>query len=177
MWQFYFSIRGRAANWTVSIIFTLVGAVIDFFGPGIVQPSPDRGSIVLILQILGGVFLGLGLSIFLWMVVDLYLKYRNPEFRDQWYWWGSFIAPMLAAGLFAVPATLAFPVILLVYLLGPGNLLPVDPKDVTSNLLIGLLFTVVGLLTLGLMYLITKSTLKGRPTFQVNKIWSKSFRH
>jgi hypothetical protein len=176
MFQFYISLRGRAANWAVSIIFILVGALIDFYGPGIFQSSSYRAIIVLILQLLGGVFLGLGLSIFLWMAVDLYLKYRNPEFRDRWYWWGSFIAPMMAAGLFAVPATLAFPVILLVYLLGPGSLLPVNANDVTNNLVIGLLFTVFGLLTLGLMYLIAKSMLKGRPTFQKNKILSKTIR-
>ncbi len=176
MFQFYITFKGRTGNWIVSIVFMLVGALIDFYRPSIVQSSPDRGSVLLILHILGGVFLGLGLSIFLWMLVDLYLKYRNPEFRNTWYWWGSLIAPLLAAGFFAIPATLALPVILLLYLLGPGNILPVDPKDVTKNILIGLLFTVIGLLTLSLMYFTAKSMYKGRPTLQINKIKSKRIR-
>ena len=167
MFQFYISIKGRAANWVVSIVFILVGAMIDFYAPTIVQPSPDQGSILLILHILGGIFLGFGLSLFLWMLVDLYLKYRNPEFRNTWYWWGSLIAPLLAAGFFAIPATLAFPVILLLYLLRPGNTLPVDPRDIMKNILLGLLFTVIGLLTLSLMYFTAKSLYKGRPTPQI----------
>jgi hypothetical protein len=172
LFQFYISFSGRAANWIVSIVFIIVGAVIDYFAPAMVQPSPDQGSIILIIHILGGVFLGLGISIFLWMLGDLYFKYRNPEFRILWYWWGGFIAPLLAAGLFAVPASLAFPVTLLIYLFGPGNLLPSNSKDMTNNLLVGFIFTVFGLLTLGLIYLIAKSSYKGRPTLQVNKIKS-----
>lgn len=163
MFRFYIYLRGRPANWVVSIGFMLVGMVIAFYVPTIVQPSQDRHTILTILRILGGVFVGMGALIFLWMVVDLYLKFNHPERRDGWYWWGNFIGPLLAAGLFAVPATCMFPLMLLAYLFSPNILFSANSPDVTNNLVVGLIFSVVGLLSLALMYFVGRSMYRKRP--------------
>jgi hypothetical protein len=163
MFRFYIGIRGRPANWLVSIVFMLVGGVIAFLAPPSVGPTPDRDTIIIILRILGGLFLGMGALIFVWMVGDLYLRFRDPERREVWYWWGSFIGPMLAAGLFAVPATLAFPLMFLAYLLRPNAFFPAGSPDAANNLLVGLIFSVVGLLGLALMYFVGRSIYRSRP--------------
>lgn len=169
MFRFYMGIRGRPANWVVSIVFMLVGGVVAFLGPSIVAPTPDRETTVIILRILGSLFLGMGGLIFVWMVGDLYFKFRYPERRDAWYWWGNFIGPLLAAGLFAVPASLAFPLMFLAYLLRPNAFFPADSPDVANNLLVGLLFSVVGSLTLVFMYFLGRARYRSRPRRQHTK--------
>lgn len=169
MFQFYISIRGRLTNWIVSIVFILVGGLIAVIVPAFLQPSPDRGTVVLILRIFGGVFLGLGLLIYLWMFGDWYLKSRDAEKREKWYWWGSFIMPMIAAGLFAVPSTLAFPLIFYFYLTKPNGLFPAGSVSNSQNLMVGGIFSLAGLLSLALMYFIGKSMLKTRPGRQTSR--------
>ena len=163
MFGFYVRIWGRPANWVVSIVFMLVGAIIFSFVPTILQPSPDRGPVLIILHIFGGIFFGLGSLIFLWMMGDAYFKFRHSPYRDTWYWWGNFIGPLLAAGLFAVPATFTFPLMLLAYLFSPNIFFPANSPDVTNNLVVGLIFSVVGLLSLTLMYFVGRSMYKKRP--------------
>jgi hypothetical protein len=97
------------------------------------------------------------------MVGDLYLKFWQPEYRDAWYWWGNFIGPLLAVGLFAVPATLAFPLLLVAYLLRPNVFFPASSPDVANNLIVGLIFSVIGCLCLALMYFVGRSRSRHRP--------------
>ena len=61
MFGFQINIRGRTANWIGSIVFILLGSLIAFYLPTMVQPNADRNSLLLILRIFGGVFAGLGL--------------------------------------------------------------------------------------------------------------------
>lgn len=168
MFQFYTNIRDKLANWIVSIVFILVGGLIAVVVPALLRPSPDRETVVLILRILGGIFLGLGLLIYVWMLGDWYLNSRDQETREKWYWWGNFLLPMLAAGLFAVPSTLAFPVIYFFYLSRPNGLFPAGSPAGSQNLMIGGIFSVAGLLTLALMYFIGKAVLKSRPGRQAS---------
>ena len=164
MFGFQINIRGRTANWIGSIIFILLGSVIVLFLPTIVQPTADRNSLLLILRIFGGVFAGLGLLILLWMLGDLYFKYKSPQYRQVWYWWGNFlIATLLPVGLFAVPATLAFPILFLAYLLAPNALFPAGFPDVANNLIVGLIFSVVGILALAGMFFVGRSMYRNRP--------------
>jgi hypothetical protein len=163
MFRFYIVIRGRLADWAVSIVFMLVGAVVAFFLPAIARPSADRATVVTLIRVVGGVFLGLGTLIFLWMVGDLYFNFRHPEHRDTWYWWGNFVGPLLAAGLFAVPATLALPLMALAYVLRPNAFFPPNSPDAANNLIVGAIFSAVGLLGLALMGLVGRSTYRKRP--------------
>jgi hypothetical protein len=169
MFRFYIWFTGRPAYWIASIVFMLVGGVIWFVVPFSVELDPDRDTIIIILRMLGGLFLGMGALVFVWMVGDLYFKFRHPERREAWYWWGNFIGPMLAAGLFAVPATLACPLMFLAYLLRPNAFFPAGSPDVANNLLVGLIFSVVGLLGLALMYFVGRSIYKSRPRWRHSK--------
>jgi hypothetical protein len=166
MFRFYIVIRGRLADWAVSIVFMLVGAVVAFFLPAIVRPSADRDTVVTLIRVVGGVFLGLGTLIFLWMVGDLYFKFRHPEHRDTWYWWGNFVGPLVAAGLFAVPATLALPLMALAYVLRPNAFFPPNSPDAANNLIVGAIFSAIGLLGLALMGLVGRSMYRKRPRRQ-----------
>jgi hypothetical protein len=161
--RFYVVIRGRPAEWVVSIVFMLVGAIVAFFLPAIVRPSADRDTAVTLIRVVGGVFLGLGTLIFLWMVGDLYFKFRHPEYRETWYWWGNFVGPLVAAGLFAVPATLALPLMALAYALRPNAFFPPNSPDAANNLVVGAIFSAVGLLCLALMGLVGRSMYRKRP--------------
>ena len=163
MFRFYVNLRERPATWGMSIIFIIVGGIIFFFLPAIVGSGPDRNIALWLIRILGGVFLGLGGLTFLWLAGDLYLKYRHSEQRENWYWWGSFVGPLLAAGLFAVPATLMFPLMLLAYLFSPNLFFPANSPNVANNLVVGLIFSVAGLLSLGLMYLVGRTMYRKRP--------------
>jgi hypothetical protein len=166
MFRFYIVIRGRLADWAVSIVFMLVGAVVAFFLPAIVRPSADRDTVVTLIRVVGGVFLGLGTLIFLWMVGDQYFKFRHPEHRDTWYWWGNFVGPLVAAGLFAVPATLALPLMALAYVLRPNAFFPPNSPDAANNLIVGAIFSAIGLLGLALMGLVGRSMYRKRPRRQ-----------
>jgi hypothetical protein len=163
MFRFYVVIWGRLADWAVSIVFMLVGGAIAFLLPAIVRPSADRDIVVTLVRVVGGVFLGLGTLIFLWMVGDLYLKFRHPEHRDSWYWWGNFVGPLLATGLFAVPATLALPLMALAYALRPNALFPPNSPDPANNLIVGAIFSATGLLGLALIGLVGRSMYRRRP--------------
>jgi hypothetical protein len=166
MFRFYIVIRGRLADWAVSIVFMLVGAVVAFFLPAIVRPSADRDTAVTLIRVVGGVFLGLGTLILLWMVGDLYFRFRHSEYRDTWYWWGNFVGPLVAAGLFAVPATLALPLMALAYVFRPNAFFPPNSPDAANNLIVGAIFSAVGLLGLALMGLVGRSMYRKRPRRQ-----------
>jgi hypothetical protein len=140
----------------------LAGAIIAFYLPAIVRSSPDRGTAVTLIRVVGGVFLGLGMLIFLWMVGDLYLKFRHPERRDAWYWWGNFVGPLAAAGLFAVPATLALPLMALAYALRPNAFFPPNSPGAGNNLIVGAIFSAAGLLGLALMVVVGRATYRNR---------------
>jgi hypothetical protein len=164
MFGFQINIRGRTANWIGSIVFILLGSLIAFYLPTMVQPNADRNSLLLILRNFGGVFAGLGLLTLVWMLGDLYFKYKSPEYRQVWYWWGNFlIATLLPVGIFAVPASLAFPILFLAYLFAPNALFPAGSPDVANNLIVGLIFSVVGMLALAGMFFVARSMYRNRP--------------
>lgn len=163
LWGFYVYVTGRPASWIVSIVFIVVGFLIAFFLPSAFRSGQDATVAGLLVRVLGGVFLVLGLLILCWMLADLYLSIKNPDIREAWYWWGNFLVGLLAAGLFAVPSTLAFPVILLFYLTRPNGLFPAGSTDPLNNLGVGFLFSLLGLLSLAMILLIARPLYAQRP--------------
>ncbi len=163
LFRFWISVTGRPAAWIVSVVFILVGAVITIFLPPMVEPSRDRETIIVLLRLLGGVFFCLGVAVFLWMLADWYLGRVDSPLRERWFWWGNFLAGMISAGLFSIPATLMFPAMLAAYLLRPNALFPNDQTDVANNLWVGAIFSVFGTLGLGMMYLVGRDYYRNRP--------------
>jgi hypothetical protein len=162
-WSWSIWVGGKPGSWMVGIVFSAVGALIAFWMPSFIQPSPDRPTALLIVHILSGIFLGLGLIILAYMGIDLYLGWRRPEAREIWYYWASAVGPLLAASLFAVPASLAFPALLVVYLLRPNAIFPAGSSQATGNLLIGLLFSALGAGSLLLIYVLARNLYRNRP--------------
>lgn len=162
-WGFYVYITGRPAAWIVSVVFILVGTLIAFLLPSLLASSPDREFSVPPVRILGGAFLAMGILLLSWMLVDLYLSVKNPERREAWFWWGNFLAGLIGAGLFAIPATCAFPAILLFYLSRPNAVFPGTSADPSTNLLMGLAFSGAGILSLAMIFFIGRSSYRRRP--------------
>jgi hypothetical protein len=163
MSAFYVEVRGRAAIWIGGLIFTFVGAIITFLAPQMLKPGQDASAIRLILIALGGVFLLFGLGSLGVGIGDLVLSYTKPMARRHWMWWGNFLLGMGAAAVFAVPSSLAFPLLLAAYILRPNAIFNSRAPDTNGNLTIGLIFTLVGLLTLALMVWLGRKSLKRRP--------------
>jgi hypothetical protein len=160
---FYIEVRGRAAIWIGGLLFTLVGGVITFLAPQLLKPGQDASAIRLILIGLGGVFLLFGLGSLGVGIGDLVLAFANPPARRHWMWWGNFLLGMGAAAVFAVPSSLAFPLLFAAYLFRPNAIFPSHAADANGNLTIGLIFTLVGLLTLAAMVWLARKSLKSRP--------------
>jgi hypothetical protein len=160
---FYIEVRGRAAIWIGGLIFTLVGGVITFLAPQLLKSGQDAPAIRLILIGLGGVFLLFGLGSLGVGVGDMVLALTNPPARRHWMWWGNFLLGMGAAAVFAVPSSLAFPLLFIAYMLRPNAIFPTPAPNTNGNLTVGLVFSLVGLLTLALMAWVGRIALKSRP--------------
>jgi hypothetical protein len=155
--------RGRTAIWIGGLIFTLVGGVITFLAPQMLKNGQDASAIRLILIGLGGVFLLFGLGSLGVGVGDLVLSQTNPAARRHWMWWGNFLLGMGAAAVFAVTSSLAFPLLFTAYVLRPNAIFPSQTPDAHGNLTLGLVFSLVGLLTLAVMVWVARKSLKNRP--------------
>lgn len=150
---FYHSFKPRQAGWIAGIVFTLVGALLVFVAPGLFGVNQIVSNLI---RLLGGVFLALGVISLIWMIGDLVLMFRGSRHRDRWFWWGNFLLGILGALLFAVPALLLFPAMLL----NPGVF---AAGKLAENLPIGALFSIVGAVTMIVLYLIARSKLRERP--------------
>jgi hypothetical protein len=163
MFGFYVSVRGKAANWIVGIVFSIIGGLIAFVLPPLFSQGENGAVAAVLLRVLGGVFLFFGIVNLALMLGYLALKAKSPPLHETWYWWGNFLGGLLAAGLFAVPATLAFPALLLAYLLRPNVFFPANAPEALQNLWVGALFSVVGIGVLLMMYFIGRAYYRGRP--------------
>ena len=100
----YGELEGAAEYWIASLTFCLVGGVFTAVG-ALTEPF---------FLFIGLPFLGLGLFILVLLIYSLYLKVKHPEKYPGWLWWVNFIGGLAGALLFAVPSTLALPILLLV---------------------------------------------------------------
>lgn len=123
--SWYHEFRGAARFWIAALVFALAGMAFTVAG-ALVEPF---------FLLIGLPFLGLGLLILALLVYGLNLKRQNPERYQDWLWWVNFIGGLAGALLFAVPSTLALPILLLLDL-------------PTETLWIGALFSVIGVASL-----------------------------
>jgi hypothetical protein len=132
--------RDAAAFWIAALVFLLAGAI--FTAAGVLAET--------LFLTIGLPFLGLGLLVFALMAYSLHLKRKHPERYPIWLWGVNFIGGLAGARLFAVPSTLALPILLLV--------------DVPSETIwIGALFSAIGVITLVIIALIAKWQYGKRP--------------
>lgn len=130
----YCELKGAAAFWIAATLFILVGGAFTAVGVEI------EGAFLII----GVPFLALGLLILPLLFYSLYLKSAHPENYQTWLWWVNFVGGLAGALTFAVPSTLALPILLLA-----------EMED--EALLIGAGFSVVGLaVTIGVWFVARK---------------------
>jgi len=130
----YRELKGAAAFWGAASAFILVRGAFTAVGVGVEE----------VFLIIGIPFLALGIFILLLLFYSLYLKLAHPENYETWLWWINFIGGLAGALTFAIPSTLALPILLLVEMDGEA-------------LLIGALFSVIGLaVTIGIWFVARK---------------------
>jgi hypothetical protein len=136
----YRELKGAAAFWLASLVFIVVGGA--FVAVGVLAES--------VFVFIGIPFLGLGLLILSLMVGSLYIKVKRPENYGTWLWWVNFVGGLLGALLFAVPSSLALPLLLLL-----------DMGD--EALWIGALFSLIGVAVIAVVVLIARKQYRERP--------------
>ncbi len=137
IWSFWIQITGRPAAWIVGIVFSIVDGLILLLGAALTSTAQDAGTALIAVRILGVVFFGLGILVLVAMVIDLVLLARGSPRQDAYFWWVNFLCGLFAAGLFSVPATLVFPLMLLAYLPRPNVFFTSSSHDDASNLFLG----------------------------------------
>ncbi len=151
------SSSSSSSDWLVSIIFLVTGLFILLLVPWIVRPGPDHDTVVLLVQILGGAFILLGVVILLWILGGLYFSSYFPQYTEPWTYYGRVIGASVAAALFAIPATLTFPFLLLAYAVRPNIIFGVD-TDPLVWFLVGFLITAIGAACLWLTFAVVTSS-------------------
>lgn len=150
-------LSSASSDWLVSIIFLMTGLLILLLVPWIVRPGPDHDTVVLLIQILGGVLILVGTIILLWIIGGAYFSNYFPQYTDSWYYYGRVIGASVAAALFAIPATLTFPFLLLAYAVRPNVIFATD-ADPLAWFLIGFLVTAIGAACLWLTFAIVSTS-------------------
>lgn len=135
-----FHLRGPARLWVASSVFCLLGILMAGSAGLIVpaEPAEDAAIVKAVLWILGGVFFGLGLFTLGRLAIGRYLEQVSPQNLPVFHWWVNLAGGLLGALVFAIPASLAYPLILMI---------PDDPQA-DKNRLIGLLFSLLGVVVL-----------------------------
>ena len=136
----YYELKGAAAFGVASLTFILVGGA--FTAVGILAEE--------LFLFIGVPFLCLGVLVLILLICSLYLKLRQPENYQVWLWWVNFIGGLAGALTFAIPSTLALPILLLV-----------EMED--EALLIGTGFSVVGLVVTIVVWLVARKQYRERP--------------
>ncbi len=158
--------EGPTKLWIVSLTFIFVGALIAFFVPNIIEPNaPDRDPGILLVRILGGTILFVGVAVFVPMILSLCVKRKSPEDEAVLLWWVNFLAGLLGALAFGIPATLMFPLFLVAYFLRPNFVVAADDPKTTEILLVALLFSVIGVTTLVALFFIGRNKHRERPAW------------
>lgn len=163
---FWYQLPPRAGVWAVGIIFSLIGLVVLVFSPALVESATDATETRAALLILGIVFLVLGLIALTAMTVDAILKSRAPHRREQWFYWSYAFIALFAAALFAIPATLVFPITLIAFLVRPNGLFPAGQTNTGENIFVACLFSISGLFALALLIFLARRTQREQPNVE-----------
>jgi hypothetical protein len=139
--HWYHELKDAGAFWLACLIFILVG--ITFVAAGVWVAD--------FFLFIGIPFLGLGILIFTLLIYSLHLKLKCPENYKTWLWWINFIGGVAGVLTFSIPSMLALPILLL---LG---------WDSGGNLLIGVVFLIVGLLVTVGAWVVGRNQYRKRP--------------
>lgn len=152
--SFHFQLGRTARLWVASIVFTAIG-VLMFLLPRWInqeQSGADAEEAQWVFGFLGVVFAGLGLPILGLMIAGRVTGRGVGANQDHWEAHVELLGGLLGALAFAVPATFVLPGMWLLSQMRPDLFSPAEFKE---NFLLGLLFSVLGAVSLaGLWFLL-----------------------
>ena len=135
----HYALKEAAVFWIAALVFILAGGAFTAVGALVKR----------FFLLIGIPFLSLGVFILILLIYSLYLKLAHPENYYAWLWWVNFIGGLVGALTFALPSTLALPILLLAGTTG-------------KNILIGALFSVIGMGTLVVIWFVARKQYGGR---------------
>jgi hypothetical protein len=138
-WSWTIELKGAAPFWVAALVFLLVGVVLIVVGVEEEEALLYAGIPCALL----------GLLLLAMLIYSLYLKLGQPENYAVWLWWVNFGGGMAGALLFAIPSTLAAPILLVL--------------EEDEMLWIGALFSAVGLAVSAGVALLARRQLRDRP--------------
>ena len=138
--DWYYELQGAAAYRIAALLFILIGGAFTAAGVWVEE----------IFLIIGLPFLCLGALVLILLIYSRYLKLGQPENYKTWLWWVNFIGGLTGALTFAIPSTLALPILLLV-----------EMDD--EALLIGAGFSIVGLAVTTGVWFVARKQYRERP--------------
>lgn len=160
--RWYFELNARAALWVSGAVFAVLGVVLLFILPALFKYTANS-DVVPFLRILGGIFLILGGLILVLMLAGLWLGRTDPDLARDWPWWINLLSGVLGAAAFAVPATFALPFILLLYWFRVSPEFTPGAPGMTTALILGAFFTLLGLIVDGVLIWILRSVSQNNP--------------
>jgi hypothetical protein len=125
--------------------------------------SKEAQEVMLVLKILGYIFLTLGLLVFVPLVAGLHVGKHHPEKLPALYWWINFLGGLMGALAFALPSSLALPGLYLAYLRRPNMLFEGGDTFGSTHLMLGIIFSALGVLVLVALWFVARWQLRGRP--------------
>jgi len=144
--SFHYQLGRTARLWVAPIVFTVIGVLVFLLPRWISQEqSGADAEVAWVCGFLGLVFAGLGLPILGLMIAGRLTGRGVGANKDYWESQVELLGGLLGALAFAVPATFVLPGMWLLSRTRPDLFSPAEFKD---DFLVGLLFTVLGLVSL-----------------------------
>jgi len=156
-WRRSIWLTSPARLWAASVVFVVLGTLLAFAAPPLLESPGQDEAVPLVTRTLGGTFLVLGLVVLLPMLLSLRLA--DPASRKRFHWWINFVGGLLGALAFGVPAALAFPVMFVAYQRGLASLDPND-ADAAHNLAIAAVFSLSGVVVLVALFVVARRLLR-----------------
>ncbi len=167
VWDSYTTYYVRSASWLVAILFLLISLLIVLLIPPVVRDGPDHETLVLFVHIIAGVFAALGIFFLVGWLGDWYFEAYFPFYRPIWTFWYTFIGGLFAAGMFAVPAALALPILVFVYWLRPNVFFSASDMLSANGILAALFLSAIGLSCLGSLISWAVPRYRTRPVVEI----------
>ncbi len=154
---------GLRNHWMAGGFFAVIGLI--FLGiPFLFEQATDAplGA----LRALGAAFTTLGGVILLMWPLGREIERASPQNASTWEWWVNFVGGMLGAALFAVPATLVLPLMVVLYIDRPNWAYPEPDGGFLPGGYLGFLFSGVGVISLVALALVGRISYRGRPRWR-----------
>lgn len=175
-WHFVWEPDETQLPWFVGGLFNVAGlvclavAIHVFRSHGIGGKASWAGSLsdpsFVTFALLALLLMGLGSAILLLGMWGCRVRSTTPWNHAPWSWWMRTLSGSLGALMFAIPATAALPVLYLAVRSGAHPLLAEANVGPVGLLLLGGLFSMLGLLTLALLWWVVSNTFPSRPRWR-----------